>query len=969
MPDWKPEILRRLAPLKLAPTREAEIAEEIAQHLDDRYQELLASGQSEDAAFSTALDELKGQDLLARSLRPIETYHYREPIAPGRDAGNFFSGVLQDLRYAFRMLGKSPGFTAVAILTLALGIGANTAIFSLIDGILLRALPVRDAQSLIVLKWSALKRPEIHDSSAYGDCTQKVERNGPSTSCSFSEPFFDDVASQTKAFSGVAAFANGGQLDVSGNGAASVLNAEAVSGEFFPVLGIGPAVGRLIVPGDDSVSAPPVVVLAYRYWQTQFGGSASAIGKSIRLNNVPFTVIGVADASFDGLSPGALRDAWVPISTLPQIDPEPWVARESTDPYDWWLVIIGRLKPGVTRMQAQAEVSTLFRNEMLHSGKPLSKPADDPKVAALPAQSGLTGETTHLSTQLYILAMAVAIILLISCANVAGLLLSRASTRQKEMAVRLALGAGRRRIVRQLMTESVLLSLIGGTLGILFAIWGTHVIVSLFGGSADRPFGFSVGIDALVLAFTFIVAVLTGIIFGLAPAFRGTHIDLTPALKEGSAGSAVDGRAGRWFTLGNGLVIAQVALAVVVLVGAGLLVRTLQNLRSVDPGFDTRSLLTFRLEPALLGYKAPQIDAFYANLQQRLAALPGVETVSYSNHALVSGSRWSTGFQLPGTPKNQNQETLSLAVGPDFFSTMHMRLLAGRSFTSEDFAQEEVADENAQKHLEAAEAKDAGVATSGAASSNAKAASSSAANQPTVAVIVNKAFVREYFSKRNPLGQHFAWEESQRVIVGVVSDAKYVSLRSAIEPVMYFPSSGGNTTFELRTRSNPLALVSVVRSVVGQVDSNLPIFDLRTQTEIIDQLLSQERMIAKLSGFFGVLALVLACIGLYGLLAYEVSRRTREIGIRMALGAQQGDVLRLVVGQGILLAITGAAVGVGVALAVTRYLASLLYGVHTDDPLTMIGVAILLMLVALAACYFPARRAMSVDPMIALRYE
>jgi ABC-type antimicrobial peptide transport system permease subunit len=541
---------------------------------------------------------------------------------------------------------------------------------------------------------------------------------------------------------------------------------------------------------------------------------------------------------------------------------------------------------------------------------------------------------------LYVLMMAVGIVLLIACANVAGLLLSRATARQKEMALRLALGAGRTRIVRQLLTESIFLSLLGGALGILFAIWGAHAIVSLFTSNSDRAFGFNVGIDARVLAFTLAASLLTGIIFGLAPAFRGTQRDLSPALKEGAGRSAAEGRAGgKWFSLGNGLVLAQVALAVVVLVGAGLLVRTLQNLRNVDPGFDTRSLLTFRLEPTLIGYNTPQIDAFCRNLQQRLAALPGVETVSYSSHALVSGGLTTTGFQLPGTPEDQHQETAVLTVGPDFFSTVHMRLLAGRTFTSTDFALEEVADEKEQKSLEAAEAKDAGIvgavrATtgSGRAAENSSAAST---NETGVAVIVNKTFAQKYFPNVNPVGQRFDSNDSQRVIVGVVSDAKYQDLRSA----------------------------------VSRMDNNLPIFDVRTQTQIIDQLLTQERMIAKLSGCFGALALILACIGLYGLLSYEVSRRTQEIGIRMALGAEQSDVLRLIVRQGIALAIVGAAAGIGVALGVTRYWNSMLYAVHPFDPVTFVGVAILLTFVALAACYIPARRAMRVDPMVALRHE
>jgi predicted permease len=885
--------------------------------------------------------------------------------------------LIQDLGYGLRMMRKSPGFTAVAVLTLAMGIGANTAIFSLINGILMRQLPVQDAEHLVVLRWSAHKAPDIHSQSGYGDCGPgQMSRNGESFGCSLSMPFFKDVASQVSAFSGVAAFANTGQIDLSGNGTASVLRGQAVSGGFFPLLGVRAAAGRLIGPSDDALSAQPVVVLNYGYWERQFGGSSTAIGKTVRLNNVPFTIIGVADPRFDSLSPGRVYDVWVPLSVVPQINPRPWVKAQATDIYNWWLVVIGRLKPGVGRLQAQAAVTTLFRNDMLHGAKPLSKPEDDPRLDALPAQSGLSGSTTEISGELYVLMMAVGIVLLIACANVAGLLLSRATARQKEIAVRLALGAGRKRIVQQLLTESVFLSLVGGALGILIAIWGTRAIVTLFTSSSDEPFGFNPSIDGRVLLFTFTAAVLTGIIFGFAPAFRGTRIDLTPALKAGTRSSTGEGRAGgRWFNLGNGLVIAQVALAVVVLVGAGLLVRTLQNLRNVDPGFDPRNLLTFQLDPTLIGYKTPQIDAFYRDLQQRIGAIPGVESVSYSNSTLLSGSLWDTGFHLEGTPKDQESDADYLPIGAGFFSMMHMRLLTGRNFNSADFAQAEAAEERERAREAVQEAKEAGLpASSGSAS-----VPESAANEAPVPVIVNKTFVQKYFPKVNPVGVHFGAREADPAkgdwatpgweILGVVSDAKYQDLRSPIEPTMYVPSSGGNTSFEVRTRMNPSAVAASIRSVVNQMDSNLPVFNVHTQEELIDQLLFQERMIAKLSGFFGVLALVLACIGLYGLLSYEVSRRTREIGIRMALGAQRRRVMNLVVGQGILLAISGAMVGIGASLGVTRYLKSMLYDIHANDPATIAGVSILLTLVAVAACYIPARRAMRVDPMVALRYE
>ncbi|HEV2306117.1 MAG TPA: ABC transporter permease [Candidatus Acidoferrales bacterium] len=1011
MPDWKAEILRRLAPLKLAPMREAEIAEEIAQHLDDRYQELLASGQSEDAAFRTSLDELKGEDLLARDespeaaqraalgelrgenllargksedkarpaaleehdgedllaagLKRAEKNFYREPIALGKDSSNFLSGIVQDVRFALRMLGKSPGFTAVAILTLALGIGANTAIFSLIDGILMRALPVRDAQSLVVLRWSALHSPEIHNWIENGDCNITTgSKQAESSSCSFSEPFFHDIASHIDAFSDVAAFSSEGELTWGGVGAVRILNAQTVSGTFFPTLGVTPAAGRLIQPSDDTASAPPVLVLNYSYWKNQLGGSLSIIGKTVSLNNVPFTIIGVANPQFNSLTPGEVRDIWIPFSVLSRLYPDSGQKPRETDVYAWWVVIIGRLKRGVPRVQAQAAVSAFFHNEMLHGAKPLSKPSDDPRVAALPAQSALTGSKTRYSAELYILMGAVGIVLLIACANVAGLLLSRAEARRKEIAIRLALGAGRRRIVRQLLTESVLLAVIGGALGILFAVWGTQSIVSLMAGGSASAFGFAPGIDGRVLAVTLLASVLTGILFGLAPAARGTRIELTQSLKESSGGSPTRRRAGKWLSLGDSLVIGQVGLAVVVLIGAGLLVRTLENLKNLDPGFDTRNLLTFGINPPLMGYKTPQAIEFYKDLQERIGALPGVNSVSYASNALLSGSLSGTSVHLHGTPKEWRFPTDDLRIGPNYFSTMHMRLLAGRSFTSADFARREAAAESA-----AVQARQAGGASQPGSAGKRAVKSEPLVQEELVPAIVNKAFVSKYLAHKNPLGQRLD-EGPGYVIVGVISDAKYSNLRDAIGPTMYIPSDGSwGVSFEVRTSTNPAAMAETIRKIVSQMDSNLGIFDVYTETQLIDQLLVRERMIARLSGFFGVLALALACIGLYGLLSYEVSRRTREIGVRMALGAQQRDVLRLVVGRGILLAIVGAAVGIGVALAVTRYLASLLYGVHADDPVTIIGVAVLLALVALAACYIPASRAMRVDPMVALRYE
>ena len=897
----------------------------------------------------------------------------------------FLGGIWQDVRYGLRMLAKSPGFTAIAILTLALGIGANTAIFSLIDGILLRSLPVQDPQSLVVLKWSAHKSPDGHSANIYGECQgESFDSDGPSVSCSFSEPFFRDVATQTNVFSHVAAYANSGGLTLSGNGEATVLTSDAVSGDYFPTLGVRAVAGRLIAPSDDSPSAPPVVVLNYGYWKARLGSSPAIIGKTILLNRVPFTVIGVAEPRFDSLSPGGVRDVWVPLSVLPQVYSQAQYKTRPTDVYDWWLMIVGRLKPGVARTQAQAAVSALFRNDMLHGAKPLSKPEDDPAVAALPAQSELSGGTRGYSKELYLLMIAVGIVLLIACANVAGLLLSRAMARRKEMAIRLALGASRGRIVRQLLTESVLLSVIAGMLGIFFAVWGVRALVALMAGNSDRAFGFSPGIDVRVLAFTLAASVLTGILFGLAPAFRSLRVDVTPSLKAGDGGAAARKRiGGRWLgllSLSNGLIVVQVALAIVVLVGAGLLVRTLENLKSIDPGFDTRNVLTFNLNPALLGYKTSQADTLFRNLQQRLAAIPDVDSVSYSNIALLSGSYSMTVFHLPGKPKDEYGSADMLSIGAEFFSTMRIPLLAGRNFNGADFAQSESRqmDEEAQdaerRAADAGLSANPGVAGNGKSSAN-KAATSKIA--PPVPVMVNKTFVQKYFPKLNPVGQRFGQAEANEgapanpgyMIVGVASDAKYRNLKSKIEPTMYLPASGGGADFAVRTAINPAAMTASIRKIVNQIDGNLPVTDVRTETQRIEQLILQQSMVAKLSGFFGGLALALACIGLYGLLSYEVSRRTREIGIRMALGAQPNDVLRMIVRQGIALAAAGALFGVAAALSVTRYLKSFLFDVHANDPLTIIAVAALLAVVALAACWIPARRATRVDPIVALRYE
>jgi predicted permease len=935
-----------------------EMEQELRFHLQQQIAANLAAGMAPEEARCAALREFGGMEQIREECRDMRSV-------------NWIKDFLQDLRFGIRVLLKSPGFAAIAILTLALGIGANTAIFSLIDSALLRALPVSDPQSLFMLQWNAHKNPNHLSESSYGDCVIEQSET-KSTSCVFSEPLFHEIQTQTSAFSEFAAFSGGGGLNLTGNGTATTVdNVEYVSGSYFQTLGVQPGNGRLISAADDSTSASPVVVLSYSYWKEEFAASPSAVGRTVYLNRVPFTIIGVADPRFDALSPGRLIQMWVPLSAQQRIE-LPWDNRDA-DPNNFWLVMVGRLRPGIGRAQAQAAVSALFFNDVVHGAKQMLKAEDKPSVSLVSAQSGLTGDSTNQATPMYVMMLAVGVVLLIACANVAGLLLSRAAARQKEMAVRFALGARRWRIVRQLLTESLLLSIAGGTLGIFFARWVIAVVGSFVAANQDGPSSLNPNIDARVLLFTAGVSILTGILFGLAPALRAMGVNLTPALKE-AAGNLPAGRAAaRWFSLRNTLVVAQVALTVVVLAGAGLLVRTLQSLRNVDPGFDTRNILTFQIDPASAGYKHAEIDRFNQDLQQRLAAIPGVKSVSYSVMPLLSGGLWTTSFNLTATAKDDSASADMLTVGLDFTRTMGIPPRLGRELDSSDF-------QTAEKDSEARDAQDERMAASvktgvkGLAEQN----NNAVGNLPPIPVMVNEAFVRKYFSKQNPIGIRFGvhhadaddpganpgWE-----IVGVVGDAKYNSLRREVNPTIYAPFTGQGAAFSLRTASNPSNFVPQIRGIVAQMDNNLPVNRIRTQSQQIDSQLFAERLIARLSSFFGLLALLLSCIGLYGLLAYEVSRRTREIGIRMALGARSGDVLRLVIGQGLALTAAGAAIGIGAAIGVTRFLGTLLFGVKPADPLTFAAVAFFLAAVALLACYIPARRATRVDPMVALRYE
>ena len=871
----------------------------------------------------------------------------------------------QDLRYGLRLLAKERGLTTIAVLTLALGIGANSAIFSIIDAMELRSLPVADPQHLAILRWTANRSPQhIHGMSSYGDTKEKFSDVNP-TGSSLPRPFYEEVK-RSGQFSDVAGFANVGALAVSGNGPATTARGRVVTGNFFSVLGIRPAAGRLLSPSDDDRSAPPAVVLNYEYWQKALGGSPSAIGKVVKLNNIPFTIVGVAEPRFLALSFGNIYDVWVPLSFRTVLNQSTFQRRSYDDPLSWWLLIIGREKPGVPVTQTQAALDVLFHNFTEHAGdKPAFEAKDNAKLQMVPAQEALVGESPHFADPLRVMMTAVGVVLLIACANVAGLMLARASSRQGEIAVRLALGAARGRLLRQLLTESVLVALLGGGLGIVFAFWGSRAIVAMIGSSQTRPLGLSPELDWKVLAFTAGISLLTGVIFGLAPAMRSLRLDLTPTLKAGphSSGAKPVSRY-RWFSMGNALVAFQAALAIVVLMGAGLLVHTLKNLKDVNPGFDTRNLLTFELVPQQAGYKGAGTDALYHDLQERIAAAPGVLGVSFSDSPLLAGSWSRTSFRYvrPGQSKRVEVEADIMSISPEFFSTLKIPFLSGRNFAGPDYERAGLLDA-AQRAL-----------------MDARAMRTTPPDVPSVPMpaIVNAQFAKKYFAGVNVIGQRFGAEDGSDPdrpkdpgyeVIGIVGDAKYDSLRRAIDPTIYFPLTDAPAAFEVRTAGDPKAVIGSIRTIIDQRDSNLPMRNIATQTEQIERRLAQERIVAQLSSFFAVLALLLACIGLYGLLSYEVSRRTREIGIRMALGARRTDLMRMVMWQGITLSCVGTIVGLAAALGMGKLLKSLLYDVKPLDPITLAAVSVLLVGVALCAAFVPARRATAVNPVIALRYE
>ena len=903
MPDWKREITRRLAGLRLAPTREAEIVEELAQHLEDRYDQLILSGSAHDEAHRTVLVELSEGGFLADELRRVERlerYEQQGPAVLGEPLSegnrNIMGNIWQDLRYGFRTLVKNPGFTAVAVIALALGIGANSAIFSVVNTVLLRPLPYKDSEGLVMVWEDATKHGYPRDTPAVAN--------------------YIDWRDQNQVFQGMAAIADQ-SFNLTGSGEPERLDGRRVSASLFKILGVEPQLGRTFTTEEDQAGGNPVVILSHRLWQRRFASDPAIVGKTLTLNGVNGTVVGVMPQEFQ--FPTQDDELWVPIA---------FTQDDATSRGRHYLQVIARLKPGVSVSQAQSEMSTIAAR--LQQQYPASN--TDLGAVVVPLHEQLVGD---IKPALMILLGAVGLVLLIACANVANLLLARAAVRQKEIALRVALGANRWRLIRQFLTESVLLGAMGGVLGLLLSVVGIRLLTAFI--PPNIPQIKAITLDARVLGFTLLVSLLTGLIFGLAPAIQTSGFNPNEALKEGGRDSTSGSRGNRIRGL---LIIGEVAVSLVLLIGAGLLINSFLRLRSVDPGFTTDNLLTMKIVlPSLKYAEHAQRSAFYGNLTQRLESVPGVKSAAVTTNLPLYKQGNSIGIQIEGRPAplpGQPLIVVTRMVSPKYFDTMSIPLLKGRQLNAQDTA-----------------------------------------TSPNVAVI-SETMARRHWPNEDALGKRFSPGRPESPadwiqIVGVVKDVRQFDLIEAPRPQMYlsYEQYGFFAPRDLvvKTDVDPLSMAVAVRRTVWDIDKDQPVSNIRTMDEIAAESVARQRFSMLLLAIFAGVALLLAAVGIYGVMSYSVTQRRGEIGIRMALGAQKSDVLKLTVGRGLKLVLIGVALGVGGAFMLTRLMSSLLFGVGATDPTTFVTITLILIGVALLASYVPARRATKVDPLAALRYE
>jgi len=894
-----------------------EFHDEVETHIELLKERLMRQGMSRQDAASAARRQFGNPVLLEQRYR--EAYSFL-----------WFTTVLQDVGYGLRMLAKSPGVTAIAITSLALGIGANTAIFTLAKAALFDALSVPQPGQLRLLAYAQDDRSVIqHD---WGDFY--TDSQGRTVIASFSYPVFQELRRRDHSLGDLFAFVDLSQfehLSATIDGHAEVVTAELVSGNFFLGMGVETVLGRPIGPSDDAVpGSGAVAVISDSYWQRRFDRSPSIIGKTIDVNLTPVTIIGVAPHGFSGASHVQTpEDMFLPLSMQPVIFPKPTGSLLS-DPDTWWIQIMGRLKMSTSDEQARASLAVSL-NQAIRSTMTVPADRSVPPLLLSPGGRGWNYAAQELEHPMPFLLGLSGLVLLLACVNVANLLMGRFSSRNREISVRLALGAGNRRVVGQMLTESLCLSMLGGAAGLLLGYLGRNILPHLL-SSSWGPSALSTRFDWLVFVFTFAISVLTGLGFGVGPAWQATRTSVNAGLKDGSA-TMTRHRGG---LVGKMLMTLQISLCMLLLVSAGLFVRTLVNLNTLDPGFNKKGLLLFAIEPPVQRYPTPKNVEVLHRIEERLASLPGVESVTLSREALLAQSGSNSDFVVEGRPKitGRNKHVAYNSVGQNFFATMGIPILYGRTFDLRDTP-----------------------------------------SSPGVAVI-NRALAQKEFVGTNPVGASFRMKEGgdQFEIVGVCANAKYAWIRADDSPsfyVLYTQQNGasGSMTFEVRTKGEPRDFVGPIRSAVESVDKDLPLIEVRTQEEQVDVALAPERSFAAVTSGFGVLALVLACIGVYGVMAAGVSRRVNEIGIRMALGARTDQVRRMVLSEAISMALVGVGTGLCASLLLTRLLRSFLFGLKPTDSVTLAGAGSLLLTVAILASWGPARRASRIQPVQALRHE
>jgi len=897
MPDFKTEVINQLRDLNLPPARELQISEEICQHLEDFYEQAISRGATEHEAYESTLRELQQIDMSRNALKSAVARTAHEPLVAGKQSGtSLLADLVQDVRYGFRVLLKNPGFTIAAVVALALGVGANSVIFSVVNAVLLRPLPFKDPHQLVMVWEEATHLGFPKDTPPPGT--------------------FLDWRQQNTVFSGMSAMALK-NFNLIGVGEPERLDGRKVSANLFDLLGVRPILGRTFSADEDKPGSQ-VVILSEGLWKSRFGSDQAIIGRAINLNGEMYTVVGVLPKTPDLPATDNWHDQlWVPIA---------FSSEEAADRGSHYLGVVARLKPGVSLQQAQAEMDTIAAR--LAKQYPESNARRGAVVVSMHEQ--LVGD---IKPALLVLLGAVGFVLLIACANVANLLLARAAVRQKEIALRLAVGANRSRLTRQFLAESILLAMIGGAAGLGLAVIGLNVVkryvpntVSLAG---------AISIDLPVLLFTAGIAILTGVVFGLVPAFQASHCNVNDTLKESGRDAAAGARGHR---IRNALVVAEVAVSFTLLVGAGLLINSFMHLRNLDPGFRADHLLTMKVPLSRVKYpEQEKRTAFFDEVIRRVRALPGIDSAAVGNNLPLTYDGDSILISVEGVPDppiDQHPDVIFRVVGPNYLSTMGIPLVAGRDFTEHDNS------------------------------------------QSSRVTIVTEKTARYYWPGQNPIGKRVKtggpdspWEE----VVGVAKDVRQNDFIKEPKMQMYMPyAQVGDfppNALVVRTRLNPLSLAPTVRNEIWAIDKDQPVSDIRSMDEIVSEAVARQRFSMLLLGIFAGLALILAAVGIYGVMSYSVVQRTREIGIRMALGAQRTDMLKMTVTQGLKLVLVGLTLGLAAAFVLTRVMATLLFGISATDPLTYVAISLVLLAVAAAASYIPALRATKVDPMVALRYE